>query len=490
MTISDKIRNLTWYNNIVKQKEVLLELNSKIDNTSPEGSESQINKQNSLAQDGTGNKYPTVDAVRTHTANLSNPHSVTKSQVGLSNVDNTSDANKPTPTATQEEIDLKVDKVSGERLITTSEIVKLENQSNTNSGDETADSIITKIGSGGLINQVYLPSYIDDVLEFANLASFPAGGENGKIYVAIDTSYVYRWTGSEYLQITNGIIGSTADVPENSLFLYFTTARVLATILTGVSFVTSTAVLATDSIVIAFGKLQAQLTNGFTTANIKSLLGITTLTGSNTGDDATNTQYSGLSSSKANLAGTQTFTGIHNFPTPTLGTNTTQVATTEFVKVNTAHQVKDFYTDVSNITTTETDLLTYTTVANRLNTTGEKLVITYGGTFNDTTATSQLRIYYAGQVIGNTGVLTISATGAWVSNISIIRTGTTTARAILNISTPGASTAFYTNYASLTGLTFTGTNIVKITGTAGGATGGSNDITATYGNIIWQPAAI
>jgi len=38
-----------------------------------------------------------------------------------------------------------------------------------------------------------------------------------------------------------------------------------------------------------------------------------------------------LLGSKANLSGTQTFTGIHNFPTATAGTNTTQVATTAFV---------------------------------------------------------------------------------------------------------------------------------------------------------------
>lgn len=37
---------------------------------------------------------------------------------------------------------------------------------------------------------------------------------------------------------------------------------------------------------------------------------------------------------KANLAGTQTFTGIHNFPTAAPGTNTTQVATAEFVLAN------------------------------------------------------------------------------------------------------------------------------------------------------------
>lgn len=43
-----------------------------------------------------------------HTSNTSNPHSVTKTQVGLANVDNTSDANKPVSTATQVALDLKV----------------------------------------------------------------------------------------------------------------------------------------------------------------------------------------------------------------------------------------------------------------------------------------------------------------------------------------------------------------------------------------------
>jgi hypothetical protein len=42
---------------------------------------------------------------------------------------------------------------------------------------------------------------VDDALEFANLASFPATGETGKIYVAIDTGFTYRWTGSLYVRI-------------------------------------------------------------------------------------------------------------------------------------------------------------------------------------------------------------------------------------------------------------------------------------------------
>jgi hypothetical protein len=48
--------------------------------------------------------------IDTHIADTSNPHSVTKAQVGLGNVDNTSDLNKPISTATQTALDLKADK--------------------------------------------------------------------------------------------------------------------------------------------------------------------------------------------------------------------------------------------------------------------------------------------------------------------------------------------------------------------------------------------
>jgi hypothetical protein len=55
-----------------------------------------------------------VDAVAlgldTHTEDLNNPHDVTKAQVGLSNVDNTSDANKPISTTQQVALNLKLNK--------------------------------------------------------------------------------------------------------------------------------------------------------------------------------------------------------------------------------------------------------------------------------------------------------------------------------------------------------------------------------------------
>lgn len=56
--------------------------------------------------------------------------------------------------------------------------------------------------SGGVIPSQYLPSYVDDVLEYASKSSFPASGEAGKIYVALDTNLTYRWGGSSYVEIS------------------------------------------------------------------------------------------------------------------------------------------------------------------------------------------------------------------------------------------------------------------------------------------------
>ena len=56
--------------------------------------------------------------LQTHLINYTNPHQVTATQVGLGNVDNTSDTNKPVSTAQQTALDLKVDKVLGKGLST------------------------------------------------------------------------------------------------------------------------------------------------------------------------------------------------------------------------------------------------------------------------------------------------------------------------------------------------------------------------------------
>lgn len=53
-----------------------------------------------------------TSALNTHTGNKSNPHGVTKAQVGLGNCDNTSDVNKPVSTAVQNALNLKANLAS------------------------------------------------------------------------------------------------------------------------------------------------------------------------------------------------------------------------------------------------------------------------------------------------------------------------------------------------------------------------------------------
>lgn len=55
----------------------------------------------------------------------------------------------------------------------------------------------------GKVPASQLPSYVDDVEEYASVSEFPATGESGKIYIALDTNKSYRWSGSEYIPILN-----------------------------------------------------------------------------------------------------------------------------------------------------------------------------------------------------------------------------------------------------------------------------------------------
>ena len=61
---------------------------------------------------------------------------------------------------------------------------------------------VAELDASGHVPVTQLPSYVDDVLEFANLAAFPATGETGKIYIATNTNKMYRWSGADYAEIS------------------------------------------------------------------------------------------------------------------------------------------------------------------------------------------------------------------------------------------------------------------------------------------------
>ena len=70
---------------------------------------------------------------------------------------------------------------------------------------------VAELDSNGKIPSTQLPSYVDDVLEYASVSAFPATGETGKIYVALDTNKTYRWSGTAYVEISASLaLGETS----------------------------------------------------------------------------------------------------------------------------------------------------------------------------------------------------------------------------------------------------------------------------------------
>jgi hypothetical protein len=67
-----------------------------------------------------------------------------------------------------------------------------------------------ELDGNGKVQASQLPSFVDDVLEFANAAARPATGETGKIYVTIDDGKVFRWSGSQYIEISAAQVTSVA----------------------------------------------------------------------------------------------------------------------------------------------------------------------------------------------------------------------------------------------------------------------------------------
>ncbi len=73
-----------------------------------------------------------------------------------------------------------------------------------------------KSGTQALISDITeaisnLPGTVDEILEYANLASFPASGVSNFYYLALDTNKTYRWSGTVYTPLNEGIaLGETS----------------------------------------------------------------------------------------------------------------------------------------------------------------------------------------------------------------------------------------------------------------------------------------
>ena len=131
-------------------------------------------------------------SVSAHIGNTANPHKVTKAQIGLANVENKS--------SSQIRSELTKENVTNALGYTPIDESRIG-----------AANGVASLDASGRIPASQIPGGFDNIEEYDNLAAFPTTGEEGKIYVAKDTNLTYRWTGSQYVEISPSLaLGETA----------------------------------------------------------------------------------------------------------------------------------------------------------------------------------------------------------------------------------------------------------------------------------------
>lgn len=115
-----------------------------------------------------------------------------KADVGLDKVDNTADTDKPV--STKQAAAIKV----------------VQDDLNTFKATKGSNNGIASLDENGKVPAAQLPSYVDDVVEADTKDELPDTGETGKIYVTKDDNLTYRWSGTDYVEISQSLaLGET-----------------------------------------------------------------------------------------------------------------------------------------------------------------------------------------------------------------------------------------------------------------------------------------
>jgi hypothetical protein len=203
----------------------------------------------SIIYNGTGwDKIDSTDAV-TSVAGRAGAVVLTKGDVGLGNVDNTSDANKPISAATQTALNAKVDKVAGKGLstedYTTAEKSKLAGVA-AGAQVNTVTSVAGKTGAVTLVKGDVGLGNVDNTSDankpVSTATQTALNAKEGTVAVGTAAQF---WRGDK----------TWTD--------FATTVR--ASILTGLSTATNAVVAATDTVLAAIGKLQKQVSDNLAT---------------------------------------------------------------------------------------------------------------------------------------------------------------------------------------------------------------------------------
>ncbi len=143
----------------------------------------------------------------------------------------------------------------------------------------------------------------------------------------------------------------------------------------------------------------------------------------------------------------------------------------------------DHYVDAGNLTTTKTDLYSDTISAGQLALPGDKIEFKYGGIYaGNATATSQITIEFAGNIVIDTSAVSVPVPLGWMVDGMIMRQ---TPSIIRYTATFHSLAAVVVESGSITGLNLSNANIFKITGQESGSGASTNDIVAKIGSITY-----
>ena len=153
-------------------------------------------------------------------------NSLTKADVGLGNVDNTSDLNKPISTATQTALNAKANTADLGALAFKDSLSKTDvglgnvtNDAQVKRSEMGVANGVATLDTTGKVPASQLPSYVDDVIEgtYVNTTTFndsegsPVTPESGKIYIDTTTNKEYRWGGTQFTPIADSLaLGETS----------------------------------------------------------------------------------------------------------------------------------------------------------------------------------------------------------------------------------------------------------------------------------------
>ena len=164
---------------------------------------------------------------------------------------------------------------------------------------------VAGLDASGRVPSEQLPSYVDDVLEFASLSMFPMPGESGKIYISLSNNHQYRWTGTQYIDITSGDLETRkADKRDTVLETTLSRGRVAGSNVGAASIAFGSNNAASGEVSQAFGSG----TNASGFASHAEGAG-TTASGSNSHAEGNNTRANGAISHAEGLGGSFTRNG-------------------------------------------------------------------------------------------------------------------------------------------------------------------------------------